>query len=81
MFRNALFALVFVSATAGAASAQTHTIEVWGAHLDVPDQGTGGLFGSAIPSANAGNVTGSIGQSATDRQGRFHAAPGHRIAR
>lgn len=73
MFRKSMIALTLATVTAGAAAAQpTHTIEAWGGHFDVPDQGAGGLFGSAAaPSAEAVGVTGSIGRSAPARQGRF----------
>ncbi|MCF4127755.1 hypothetical protein [Methylobacterium sp. SyP6R] len=46
MLHRLIFASALLAATTGSVLAQqTHTIDVWGARIEVPNQGPGGLFG------------------------------------
>ncbi|KMO30357.1 hypothetical protein VQ03_28520 [Methylobacterium tarhaniae] len=50
MSHRIVFATAFLAAATGSALAQPmHTIDVWGARIEVPNQGPGGLFGDRAP--------------------------------
>ncbi|AWB22763.1 hypothetical protein DA075_19160 [Methylobacterium currus] len=51
MLYRLIFAVTILAATDGSAFAQrTHMIDVWGARIEVPNEGPGGLFAAAAVS-------------------------------
>lgn len=77
MLYRLIFAATILAATHGSVLAQpTHTIDVWGARIEVPNQGPGGLFGGgATLPRDADVVTGATNPGISAARPLAHTAP------
>lgn len=77
MLYRLIFAAAILAATDGSALAQkTHTIDVWGARIEVPNDGPGGLFaGGATSPGAAETVTSAAKSGVSAARPLAHTAP------
>lgn len=83
MLHRLIFAATLLAASHGSVLAQpTHTIDVWGARIEVPNQGPGGLFGGgATLPRDADVVTGATNLATSAVRPLVHTAPARLDAR
>ncbi len=77
MLYRLIFVATILAATDGSALAQkTHMIDVWGARIEVPNEGPGGLFaGGATSPDGAVTVTDAAKSGVSAAQPVAHTAP------
>ncbi|PIK73765.1 hypothetical protein CS379_06545, partial [Methylobacterium frigidaeris] len=76
MMYRLIVAAALLAANGSALAQQTHTIDVWGARIEVPDQGPGGLLGDgAMRGRETDIVTGATILGGSAARPLAHTAP------